>query len=230
MSEPTAMNRLVAAIVDDEVRDVNRLLRADVGLATRLIETERLYDAGIAHWIYTGDTALHLAAAGYRVDIIRSLLTAGADPNAAHNRRRGTPLHYAADGCITVPAWNEKHQLAAIRCLLEHGADLHAADANGATPLHRAVRTRCAGAVKLLLEAGAVPVRRNQAGSTAFHLAVQNTGRGGSGEPDAVRAQREIIAAFLAHGISPRLRDGRGRSVTASARSDWIRKLLDAAR
>jgi hypothetical protein len=84
--------------------------------------------------------------------------------------------------------------------------------------------------VKLLVEARADPLRRNQAGSTAFHLAVQTTGRGGSGEPDAVSAQREMIATFLAHGVSPQLRDGRGRSVTACARSEWIRELLDAAR
>ncbi len=41
MSEPTAMNRLLAAIADDEVRDVKRLLRADAGLATRLTTLRR---------------------------------------------------------------------------------------------------------------------------------------------------------------------------------------------
>jgi len=43
--------------------------------------------------------------------------------------------------------------------------------------LHRAVRTRCAAAVRFLLQAGADPTTRNKPGSTAFHLAVQNTGR-----------------------------------------------------
>ena len=36
----------------------------------------------------------------------------------------------------------------AIRCLHDAGTDVNAADKNGATPLHRAVRTRCAAAVK----------------------------------------------------------------------------------
>src|SRR5439155_2835152 len=141
------------------------------------------------HWIYAGDTALHLAAAGYRVEIARLLLAAGADPNAATNHRQSRPLHYAADGYITGPAWDAKRQVKTIRCLLDAGADVNAPDKNGATPLHRAVRTRCSAAVKLLLQAGADPTRRNRPGSTPFHLAVQNTGRGGSGAEIARAAQ-----------------------------------------
>src|SRR5436309_10041305 len=113
-----------------------------------------LYHSEIFHEIYVEDTALHLAAAGYRVDIVRALLTAGADPNAAKNMRRSSPLHYAADGFITGPAWNEKKQVATIRCLLQNGADIHLQDMNGATPLHRAVRKRCAAAVTYLLKIG----------------------------------------------------------------------------
>src|SRR5678816_250297 len=95
------MNKLIAAIVEDDAKAVKGLLLADAGLATRLMEKSKLHDSGIFHWIYVGDTALHLAAAGYRVEIVRLLLKAGADPNAAGNKRRSTPLHYAADGFIT---------------------------------------------------------------------------------------------------------------------------------
>jgi hypothetical protein len=80
----------------------------------RLFRTAKLYASGIFHWIYVGDTALHLAAAGYRVEIVQMLLAAGADPNAAKNHRRSTPLHYAADGFITGPAWDAKRQVATI--------------------------------------------------------------------------------------------------------------------
>ena len=177
----SSMDRLLEAILEDDRSTIEKLLRADAGLATRPVTEGRLYQSAIFHWIYVGDTALHLAAAGYRGEIIGLLIRAGADPNVANNHRHSGPLHYAADGYITGPAWNEKWQLEAIRRLLDAGANVNAPDKNGATPLHRAVRTRCAAAVQLLLTAGADPRLRNKPGSTPFHLAVQNTGRGGSG-------------------------------------------------
>ena len=220
------MNSLLTAIVEDDASSVKRLLQADAGLAVRLVQTPKLYQSGIFHWIYVGDTALHLAAAGYRVEIVRLLLQAGADANAAKNRRKSTPLHYAADGFITGPAWDAKRQVETICCLLQHGADIQAQDANGATPLHRAVRTRCAAAVKFLLGAGGDPTVRNRSGNTPFHLAVQNTGRGGSGEPAAIEAQREIIEAFRVAGVNPRVRNSAGKSVADSVQSAWIREVL----
>jgi hypothetical protein len=220
------MNKLLVAIVEDDVSAVKRLLCGDVSLAKRLIRKAKLYQSKILHWIYVGDTALHLAAAGYRVEIVKALLAAGADADAAKNMRKSSPLHYAADGFITGPVWDAKRQVATIRCLLDHGGDIHLQDMNGATPLHRAVRTRCAAAVNCLLAAGADPTIRNKPGSTPFHLAVQNTGRGGSGDPAAIEAQREIIQAFLACGVSTKLKDGKWKSVADCARSEWIRKLV----
>src|SRR5688572_16921987 len=175
------MRELISAIVDDDATAAKRLLQADAGLVSRPIRTAKLYDSGIFHWIYVGDTVLHLAAAGYRVEIVRLLLRSRADPNVAKNRRKSSPLHYAADGFITGPAWDAKRQVKTIDCLLQNGADIQLQDMNGATPLHRAVRTRCAAAVSFLLKAGSDPTTRNKSGSTPFHLAVQNTGRGGSG-------------------------------------------------
>jgi hypothetical protein len=67
---------------------------------------------------------------------------------------------------------------------------------------------------------------KNNPGSTPFHLAVQNTGRGGSGEPSAIGAQREIIKTFLSFGVPPTLKSSTGKTVTASAQSAWIRELL----
>src|SRR5512133_3794995 len=216
------MNNLLTAIVDDGRKTVQALLKADRDLAVRLIPKPRFYETKIFHWIYAGDTALHLAAAGYRVEVVRLLLAAGADPNAAANRRRSGPLHYAADGFIIGPAWSGERQVATISCLLDGGAAVHAQDKNGATPLHRAVRTRCVAAVRFLLRAGSDPEMRNNSGSTPFHLAVQNTGRGGTGAAAAVSTQREIIGEFLAFGVSPDLKNGRGKSVRDCARSAWI--------
>ena len=214
------MNMMLTAIVEDDRSAVEELLKADSGMATRLISKPRLYDSKILHWIYAGDTALHLAACGYRVEIVRLLLAAGADPNAAKNHRQSTPLHYAADGFIGGAGWDPKRQMETIGLLLCNGAKIHLQDKNGATALHRAVRTRCAAAVRFLLQAGGDPTTRNKPGSTPFHLAVQNTGRGGTG----------AAAAVTALGLSPSLKCGRGKSVRDSARSDWIRELLDTER
>ncbi len=220
------MDTLLKAILDDDRPKVEKLLKADATLATRLIEEAKLCQSKIFHWIYVGDTALHLAAAGYRVEIVRRLLAAGADPNATTNHRHSGPLHYAADGYITGPVWDAKRQVKTIGVLLDAGADINAQDKNGAAPLHRAVRTRCAAAVRCLLKAGGDPTLKNKSGSTPFHLAVQDTGRGGSGADEARAAQRQIIEAFLSFGVSTGLKDGKGKSVLDCARSSWIHEML----
>jgi hypothetical protein len=220
------MDALLRAILDDDRTTVRELVTADSSLVSSRVCEARFYDSKIFHWMYIGDTVLHLAAAGYRVEIVRLLLAAGADPNAAMNHRRSGPLHYAADGYIIGPAWDPARQVETIRCLLAAGADVNAQDKNGAAPLHRAVRTRCAAATRVLLEEGADPTLRNKPGSTPFHLSVQNTGRGGSGTAEALEAQREIIEVFVRLGISASLTDGHGKSVLDWARSDWIRDVL----
>jgi ankyrin repeat protein len=196
------MQKLLAAIVDDDPARVEALLEANPHLATRAIAEARLYTASIRHWVYVADTALHLAAAGHRVEIVRLLLAAGC------------------------AGWCPESQVKTIRALLDAGAPVNAQDKNGATPLHRAVRTRCAAAVQCLLEAGADPLLPNLPGSTPFHLAVQDTGRGGSGTQAARAAQREIIRQFLRLGLSPALTDRPGKSLLDSARSVWIREAL----
>ena len=108
------------------------------------------------------------------------LLAVSEGTVSAANRRGSQPLHYASDGHLDSPSWDARAQVAMIRLLLKAGAKIDAQDKNGATPLHRAVRTRCAAAVKCLLDAGSDPTIRNKPGSTPFHLAVQNTGRGSS--------------------------------------------------
>src|SRR5205823_5887375 len=92
---PNPFQSLFAAILDDDRAKVKELLDRDPELARRGVAGEHL-ESSITHWIYSGDTALHVAAAGYRVEIARMLLTAGADFASAMNRRRSQPLHYAA--------------------------------------------------------------------------------------------------------------------------------------
>jgi ankyrin repeat protein len=101
------------------------------------------------------------------------------------------------DGMPGSRTWNPPAQAATVAHLIAAGADPNATDKSGVTPLHRAVRTRCAIAVKALLEAGAR--RKNKSGSTP--LATQNTGRGGSGSSEA-KAQQELIVQLLREHIN----------------------------
>ena len=150
------------------------------------------YLAEIEHYVYAGDTPLHIAAAAYRPDIARLLLARGA-LIGARNRRGAEPLHYAADGGPNFTTWNPAAQAATITCLIEAGANPNALDKSGVGPLHRAVRCRCTAAVRALLDGGADPNLANKNGSTPLALATQTTGRGGSGSPEARQEQLEII-------------------------------------
>lgn len=218
-------HRLYDAILDDNRIAAKALLKEAPFLAKHGIDEARC-ETKLPHWIYVQDTMLHAAAAGHRVEIVKMLLEAGANPNAALNHRASQPLHYAADGFVSGESWDGKRQVETIRLLLDAGAAIDGQDKNGATPLHRAVRTRCAGAVRCLLAARASVTIKNKSGSTPFHLAVQNTGRGGSGAERAKAGQREIIEIFLKEGVSPSLKDAKGKSVLQWAKSDWIREIL----
>ena len=117
---------------------------------------------------------------------------------------RQAPLaSVATDDGVTHRLWavtNPAAQAATIVCLIEAGADPNAANKSGVAPLHRAVRTRCATAVRTLLDCGADPVRRNRNGSTPMLLAVENTGRGGTGSPEAKAEQQEILRLLERRG------------------------------
>ena len=89
------MNNLLTAIVDDNRGAVKTLLKADGGLATRLIRKPKLYRSKIFHWIYAGDTALHGAAGKGFVSVIQLLADRGAKLDAKNQSGR-TPLGVAS--------------------------------------------------------------------------------------------------------------------------------------
>jgi ankyrin repeat protein len=173
--------------------------RVDGG-ATRH-EAKSYYLDEIQHYVYAGDTALHLAAAAYQPELVRRLLAMGADVSA-RNRRGAEPLHYAVDGIPGSRSWSPPAQAATITCLIGAGADPNALDKSGSSPLHRAVRARCAAAVSALLEGGADARRESKSGSTPMKLATQNTGRGGSGSPESRAQREEIVRVLVQHGAT----------------------------
>jgi len=106
------------------------------------------------------------------------------------------------------------------------GADVHAADKNGVTALHHAVRFRRPLAVQALIEQGADvnrACRRN--GSTPLHRAVTQTGAPGT----AGRQQEalEIVRLLLAAGADPNIANKAGKRPADYVTDDSIRALLE---
>lgn len=232
--EDQPLMRLIDAILRDDTQSVAKLLAQSPSLArqsirvgaTRQAETNFFFEE-IGHYLYAGDTPLHAAAAGYRLEIARELIKQGSDVSA-RNRRGAQPLHYAADGSPGSRHWNPEVQARMIALLINAGADPNALDKSGVGPLHRAVRQRCAAAVEALLRNGSSVRLKNKSGSTPLHLAVQNTGRGGTGSPEAKDLQKEIITLLLNAGAKPQDRDGNGKTVRECVQSDWILTLVQA--
>jgi ankyrin repeat protein len=96
---------------------------------------------------FRGATLLQWAAQENRAAVVRLLLTAGANPNAADRSAYGVqrPLHAAAGaGYITV-----------VRLLLRAGAKTNPKTRGGGTPLHTAAAYGHLNCVRALVKAGA---------------------------------------------------------------------------
>ena len=119
------------------------------------------------------ESPLMLASLNGLLDVAKQLIDRGADVN----KPGWAPLHYAAT----------KGHVALIDLLLEHHAYIDAASPNGSTPLMMASLYGTASAVKLLLEAGADPLLKNEQGLTAIDFAYR----------DSRAESAEIIAAFV---------------------------------
>jgi hypothetical protein len=231
-SDDAVLLALFGAIASQDHPETMRRLDAAPDLAAKSIrigasrqDPGTYFLIAIHHYVYAGDTALHIAAAAHQPELAASLVARGADPRA-RNRRGAQPLHYAADGTPGAGFQSRNAQRKIVAFLIGAGAPPDAMDNSGVAPLHRAVRSRCSGAVSALIAHGADPRLMNKSGSTPLHLAVQNTGKSNSGSDAAKTEQRRIIALLLEHGASPADVDANGKTVAAAASSDWIRQLL----
>ena len=73
-----------------------------------------------------GRSMIHEAAINGQYELLEWLLCQGGDPNSGVSSSGGTPLHAAVSYGMTQ----------CIQTLLDHGADVFAVDASGATPIH----------------------------------------------------------------------------------------------
>ena len=106
-----------------------------------------------------GETALMTAALNGHLEIVRALLSQGAEVN----QPGWNALIYAAT----------KGDVNIARLLIAYGADVHATADNGYTPLMMAAREGHAPMVALLLANGADPKAKTATGVTALTLAQQ---------------------------------------------------------
>ena len=130
VSGDSALMALVRAIAAGDAATAEVLLAASPELATAHAEQGATrqdaaahYLGEVGHYLYAGDTALHVAAAGHRHDVARSLIRRGADVGA-RNRRGSTPLMLAtrATGRGGSGSPESKAQQREILRLLEHRA------------------------------------------------------------------------------------------------------------
>ena len=105
---------LCYAILADNGRTANRLIEAGADIEPEAKTKGERYHT----------TLLHFAAGSGRNDVVKKLLDAGAELNAA-NKNGATPLHYAI---------SSRHSETAM-LLIDAGADIHAKNCNGQTPL-----------------------------------------------------------------------------------------------
>jgi len=139
-----------------------------------------------------------------------------------------TPIFELSDICAEQNPDPEDHRMRLIR-LLKAGADIHAADKNGVTALHHAVRFRNPIAVKTLIEHGAnVNQACRRTGSTPLHRAVTTTGAPSTAgkRPEAL----QIIRLLLAAGADPSITNKSGRTPADYVKDETIRSLLKTRR
>ncbi len=184
-----------------------------------------------------GRTPLALAVARGDEEVVRILLSGGADPNRP-GEGGATPLLLAARqghvgvadllvsaGAVLSPPGKTTALHEAVQArnaemasfLLSRGADIDALDERGNTPLFYAVEARSGTSglelVKLLLDAGAKPDARGSSGATPLLKAVES-------------GKKEEAALLLSGGADPEAAGPGGRTPLSAAVASGDREML----
>ena len=159
-----------------------------------------------------GGTAVHWAARLGAIDVLETLVAAGANVDA-RDADGETPLHWVARGPRRLagahPSVVQARAAAVVEALLRLGGNAHARTGwMGATPLHVAAEAGADQVVDVLLAAGVSVEAADDAGATAVHWAAR---------ADAV----ESLSALLAAGASVKATTDYGETaVHWAARAD----------
>ncbi|MEN6426655.1 MAG: ankyrin repeat domain-containing protein [Phycisphaerales bacterium] len=211
----------------------------DAAVAGDLVGVQRLLSDGVDvnSRDREGYTALHHAARQAHQELVKLLIEKGAEVNVVAGAGGETPLH-AAVVCVYRDPVVKVGEKSVVRLLAAAGADLNAADADGATPLHRATSLGNARAVKHLLAAGANANARDCRGETPLHKAVlcdsvelleRLLARGGDVNaanqdgwtPLHVAALYHCTRSYdflMAHGADPDIKNSEGKGAADVAR------------
>ena len=137
-----------------------------------LNHVEKLVDSGVD--VNSSDqnrmTALHYAAMHTRDDVIKSLISRGAEVDTSDMKCGFSALHW-----VVINASQKSrsifHLESSLTALTKAGCSVNATDFNYATPLHIAAQKGNRDAVQMLLRLGADPNKADNSGRDCFEVA-----------------------------------------------------------
>lgn len=180
-----------------------------------------------------GESALTMAASQLDLNVVKLLLDHGARVNGYADSNGQTPLlaAIAATPRLTPASFKEADEITTkdkvalgsaiiiVRLLLDHGAEMNAADRNGQTALTLSIEQRNLLVVRALLDAGADPnvIDKAFGNSSALVLAVKDR-------------QVAIAEMLLKKGAKVDTRDQLGKSALDYANEYGPKKMVEILR
>jgi uncharacterized protein len=147
------------------------------------------------------EQALITAAQQHDTPAILAMLKQGVNPN--------TQFDYLYLGFLEPRKYDDQPQLATVKLLLDHGANVNAHDNFGATPLIRASCFHDAEIVKILLRRGAHVDSRDKQKSTALLVACEDAS---SAPPHNTTQQLDTVNLLLEANANVNATDQKGVS------------------
>lgn len=214
----------VAGKKDDQARFIRAVQDGDVNTVAGLLSKNS--ELALMELRGKGGTTpvLYIAISGGRKEIVRLILSHGANPKSyphalwfAKNKETAELLiEHGAD-----VNWQDEYGYAALHSFaamdntpmaeffISHGANVNVRDNGGETPLHRAAREGCLNAAKLLVSKGADLSVRSRENKTPFDHAVMPVWNEDAYrlEHGRIRRCKEVAAYLLACGSTATIFD-----------------------